>query len=358
MSTKEQLYQLVRAHPFISQQSLAEQLQISRSAVAGHIASLMRDGRILGRAYVLAHERPLICLGGANIDRKLRTQCALQMGTSNPVSQTESYGGVARNVAENLAMLARLSHLESSVHLISALGDDAAGKGLLAHAQSVGIDVASCLQVSGKASGSYTALLDEQGALLLAMAHMELCDELTPAFLQRSVSQRRNAAMVLADLNLPQASLQMLLQEAQQSNTPLLFVAVSEPKMQHLPSCLDGLRLLILNRSELQVLAGRMLNDHTQILLACTELQQRGVRDVVVTLGADGVIWTDAGNPAGFCHQPALPTAVTDVTGAGDAFAAAVCWSLMLQPDDVALACQQGLLMARDTLQSNASVAT
>ena len=53
LSRKEQLYELIRANPFISQQELAEQLALSRSAVAGHIASLIRERKLLGRAYVL-----------------------------------------------------------------------------------------------------------------------------------------------------------------------------------------------------------------------------------------------------------------------------------------------------------------
>ena len=48
-SKKEQLYQLIRANPFISQQDLAVELRLSRSAVAGHIAGLIRERRLLGR---------------------------------------------------------------------------------------------------------------------------------------------------------------------------------------------------------------------------------------------------------------------------------------------------------------------
>jgi pseudouridine kinase len=42
---------------------------------------------------------------------------------------------------------------------------------------------------------------------------------------------------------------------------------------------------------------------------------------------------------------------VVDVTGAGDAFAAAVCWSLQ-QDDDLQLACRRGLRLASLTLAS------
>jgi pseudouridine kinase len=53
---------------------------------------------------------------------------------------------------------------------------------------------------------------------------------------------------------------------------------------------------------------------------------------------------------------PAPAAAVIDVTGVGDAFAAAVCWSLYHDGDDLALACRRGLTLAAMTMQSNATV--
>ena len=100
-SKKEQLLALLQADPFISQQALAEMLALSRSAIAGHIAALTREGRVLGRAYVLPQRATLVCIGGANIDRKLRLLGPLQMGTSNPAAgQLETPGGVARKLWE------------------------------------------------------------------------------------------------------------------------------------------------------------------------------------------------------------------------------------------------------------------
>ena len=67
---KQRILELIRHNPHVSQQELSEQIGISRSAVAGHIASLTREGLILGRAYVLPQaRRPIVCIGGANIDR-------------------------------------------------------------------------------------------------------------------------------------------------------------------------------------------------------------------------------------------------------------------------------------------------
>ncbi|MDE2429397.1 MAG: winged helix-turn-helix transcriptional regulator [Burkholderiales bacterium] len=349
-SKKEQLFQLIRGNPSISQQELADQLQLSRSAVAGHIASLIRDKRILGRAYVLPDVRPVICIGGANIDRKLRTLAPLQMGTSNPVSQHEAQGGVARNIAENLARLGR------PVKLLCAVGDDASGQSLLSQAEAVGIDTKASLQIAGSCSGSYTALLDDKGEMLVALAHMELCDAMTPDYLRSRQFQRGNAVLSIADLNLPLASVQLLVQEAREQQTILVIVAVSKPKMARLPVNLHGLRLLILNLDELEQRAGKALDGSVHIAQACLELQNQGVLDVIVTMGAGGVFYTDSKRQNGLLHMAAPTVAITDVTGAGDAFAAGVCWSLYDSADNLELACQRGLRLAALTLQSDATV--
>jgi pseudouridine kinase len=347
-SKKEQLYQLIAAQPFISQQELADQSGLSRSAVAGHIAALIRDKRLLGRAYVLPDQRPVVCIGGANIDRKLRTLGPVQMGTSNPVSQHEAFGGVARNIAENLARLGM------PTRLLCAVGDDAAGRSMLDHAQSVGIDVKACLQATGMHSGSYTALLNDEGDMVLALAHMECCDALTPDYLHSRQTQRGHAAFTIIDLNLPTDSIGLLLQEAHQQAMPLMAVAVSEPKMARLPQDLHGLRLLLLNQGELAAAVGHGIQSQAELEAACKQLQQRGVQDIIVTKGVAGVTFTGS---SGMQHMPAPATSVRDATGAGDAFAAGVTWSLCSQPDDLRLACEYGLKLAKLTLESDATVA-
>lgn len=351
-SKKEQLYQLIAAQPFISQQELADQLGLSRSAVAGHIAALIRENRLLGRAYVLPDQRAVVCIGGANIDRKLRTLGPVQMGTSNPVSQHEAFGGVARNIAENLARLGL------PVRLLSAVGDDAAGQSLLAQAQSVGIDVRACLTMAGRHSGSYTALLNDDGDMVLALAHMECCDALTPDFLQSRAPQRGNAALTIADLNLPKDSVALLIKEAHRHESELMVVAVSEPKMARLPVDLRGLRWLILNLGELETVVAQRIQGAAALGAACRQLQARGVRDVIVTMGGQGVALTDPGAEHGVRYLPAPLVNMRDATGAGDAFAAGVAWSLSRHPDDLGLACEYGLKLARLTLESDATVAT
>ncbi|KQW91610.1 pseudouridine-5-phosphate glycosidase [Massilia sp. Root418] len=346
-SKKEQLYELIRANPFVSQQDLAVELRLSRSAVAGHIASLIRERRLLGRAYVLPDKRPVLCIGAANLDRKLRTLQALQLGTSNPAYAEEVHGGVARNIAENLARLGLPSAL------LTAVGDDAAGNSLQSRAESAGIDTRGTLRLGDTYSGTYTAVLDERGEMVLALADMALYDQMTPDFLASRAPQRSGAAMVVADLNLPLDSVAMLLQEARRDAVALIIVAVSQPKMARLPAELHGLRLLVLNRGELETRVGRALPDEAALAAACREVQQQGAQDIIITCGGEGVFHTNARAGAeGLSWLPAPQVDVVDVTGAGDAFAAGVCWSIYQGSSDLTLACRRGLKVAAMTLES------
>jgi pseudouridine kinase len=347
-SKKDQLYELIKANPFISQQDLAVQLRLSRSAVAGYIAGLIRERRLLGRAYVLPDNRPIMCIGAANLDRKLRSIATLKMGTSNPARQDESFGGVSRNIAENLARLG------AQAALITAIGSDSSGKALLEHAAALGIDTRGSLRVPDCCSGTYTAVLDDHGEMMLALADMALYEQLTPEFIVSRQPQRAAAALTVADLNLPRDTLRTLIDDAERYAVPLVIVAVSEPKMARLPQDLSGLRLLILNQGELGVRVGRKVGSDDELLAACREVQAQGVRDVIVTRGGTGVVYT---TPDGAIEKLAAPDAqIVDVTGAGDAFAAAVCWSLYQGSDDLNLACRRGLQLSAMTLECEETV--
>jgi hypothetical protein len=53
--------------------------------------------------------RRVLCVGAATVDRSFRSLDPIRPGTSNPVVSTKGFGGVARNVAENLARLGALA---------------------------------------------------------------------------------------------------------------------------------------------------------------------------------------------------------------------------------------------------------
>jgi len=290
---------------------------------------------------------PILVAGGANVDRIAHSLDRVAMATSNPVAMRETFGGVARNVAENLARLGL------PVRLLTAVGDDPAGAALLRHARALGLDPEPALVVPGAVTGSYTALLEPDGELALGMCDLSVLERLTPAELDRRRPVLAASPLRVADLNLRQDVLEALRADSLERGAALVLVAVSEPKMARLPRNLEGISLLILNAGELAVLAGHALAGPEQAAAAALPLLDRGLGGLAVTLGPAGVVCAAPGRePA---HLPAPPVRVVDVTGAGDAFSAGVVAAL----DRTGLdgACRFGQRLAALTLASAASVA-
>jgi pseudouridine kinase len=261
----------------------------------------------------------------------------------------ESFGGVARNVAENLARLGL------PVRLLTAVGDDAAGTALLRQARELGMDTAASLVVADRSTGTYTALLQPDGEMVLALADMEVMERLTLAVFQNRRSHWASTRTRVADCNLPADVLAALAEDSRREGVELILVAVSEPKMKQLPECLEGVSTLILNQGELAARLGCSLQGRTSLFEAIFALQAQGVPRVVVTLGAEGVLCLDGANaPVTF---PAPQADVVDVTGAGDAFSAGVVAGLVRFPGDLTRACRLGLRLAALTLASASSVA-
>ena len=98
------------------------------------------------------------------LDRTLRLAATPVPGSSNPARMSTGSGGVARNVAENLARLG------VPVALVSRVGDDDSGRELLAGLDRAGVDRSAMREVAGAATAQYVALLDPAGELVIAAA--------------------------------------------------------------------------------------------------------------------------------------------------------------------------------------------
>ena len=152
MTEREQeILALLRQDPMIAQQELADRLGISRSALASHISSLMRQGYVQGRGYVLREGPYAVVIGGANMDICGCSHDNLRIGDSNPGRVRTSAGGVGRNIAENLARLG------TDTRLLSAVGNDQYGHHLLDVTQRAGVvGVHGCLGM-GMQGGRHAA---------------------------------------------------------------------------------------------------------------------------------------------------------------------------------------------------------
>lgn len=318
-NNEQAVLELIRKDPYISQQELAKTVGLSRPSIANIISGLIRKGYIFGRAYILNDSEPVICIGGANVDQKFYIKDKAQLGTSNPVNVSQTVGGVARNIAENLGRLGM------DVSLISASGADKDWS-IIEEASGHYMKLEGVTQFPGSATGSYTAVLDTEGEMIIALANMEIYDAITPEFLQQHESLLSRAKSIVVDLNCPKESVHFLCRTAGKYGVPIFLIPVSGPKMARLPEELDGVTWLITNRDESEAYLQQEIRNDEDWRKAVGNWLERGVENVVITNGKEGSM---IGNKAeGIFHIPAFSTKeVADVTGAGDAFSSAVVYS-------------------------------
>jgi pseudouridine kinase len=256
----------------------------------------------------------IVVVGGANLDVFGFSAKGVVAQDSNPGHIEDSPGGVARNVAENLARLG------VDTHLVTAFGSDASGLRLALGCRADGIAIDASLTVEHVPGSRYVAILDDEGDLVVAVSDMRALDSLTPAFLTARRRLLDSADLVVADTNLPAETLLWLSRE---SMAPLLVDTVSTVKALRATAALPGVHTLKLNALEAGALLSREVDraSDAEVESATQDLMSLGVRRVFITLGRHGVFARDS---QGGVRLRAPEVAVVNATGAGDAFCAGV----------------------------------
>jgi pseudouridine kinase len=289
--------------------------------------------------------KQIICIGGATIDYKLKAIDALAPASSNPVISFQSFGGVAHNVAANLA------RLTDAVHFQCLVGDDAEGKDLLADLKTRNINIDNCLRLPYYNTGRYYAVLNPQGELHIALVDMQIYEHIPLVPFIENWASTFNNNIIFIDTNL---STEIIMHAIQLQATSYLCIdAVSITKSAKLPENLAGVFLLKTDRHEASALTNLPMTSITDYLAAAKKLLLRGMKNILITLGAEGYVLA---NQTTMEHYPAFPVPnILDVSGAGDAFVAGILAGLQ---NDMPLAqsCRLGAAAACYTLQSDKTV--
>jgi pseudouridine kinase len=251
-------------------------------------------------------------VGGTNKDIVARTHGEGIMGDSTPGQIHCSPGGVARNLAENLA---RLGH---HTCLISAVGEDLFGQSLRVATQAAGVDISGVRVFPTVRTATYLSVHGADGDMSLAVNDMAILDAFTPEFLRSQSATIGGASAIVLDCNLPAPTLAWLMTQA--GSVPVFVDGVSVQKCQRLRGLLEGVHTLKVNQLEAQALSGLPTQSLKGAQAAALDLHHQGARRVVVSMGAHGVCWCDEAGVLGACA--ARPMSVVNSSGAGDALLA------------------------------------
>lgn len=343
---------LLRAEPLLDAAAIARRLGATKTSVAVHLSNLTKKGAILGRGYLVRPEaRSVVVVGGANMDIKAHSSEPAVLRTSNPGAAVTTPGGVGRNIAENLARLG------TPTHLVAPVGRDPFGDQLVAHTRAAGVSM-DHMVLADDATGTYLAVIDNDGELLVAVANMAITDRLTVRQLTGARELMANSDLLVVEGNVPPAPAAWILDHAAATSTPVVVDPVSVAKAEHLAQTLAPERPLLAltpNLDELAAFVGRPVKDsEAAIAKAAREVHELGVRHVWVRRGTRGSLLSSR-HDDGSTEVTALPApsghGVADVTGAGDAMTAAFVHAL-LRGDDPAEAARFGQMAAALTVAS------
>lgn len=218
-------------------------------------------------------------------------------------------GGKGANQAVAAARLGRRTAM------VGRVGDDDAGRRLLAGLADAGVDATHVRATAGTASGIALIAVDGAGenAIVVSPGANGRLDAADVVAAQATVSA---AAVVLLQLEVPVAAVLAAAEAAR--GTVVLNPAPALPLPDALLARVD---VLVPNRSELGVLCAAPPPADAHLALAMAQQLASG-RGVVVTLGADGAIVVA---PGGHAERIAAPVVeAVDATGAGDCFCGAL----------------------------------
>ncbi|WMJ76343.1 MULTISPECIES: PfkB family carbohydrate kinase [unclassified Sedimentibacter] len=317
MTNREQeIFDLIKKNPMISQNEIGELLGITRSSVAVHITNLIKKGKILGKGYVVKENPYVTVIGGVNIDIHGIPKNRLIPADSNIGIVKMSLGGVGRNIGENLVRLG------IDTKLISVLGDDIYGSKILEESADMGLDMKDCLILKGESTSTYLAVLDETHDMSVAISSMDIYERMTVEFIKEKKHVIDNSELCVLDTNVPLNVIEYLL--SNHRNTDFFLDTVSTAKAKKVKNLLGSIHTLKTNRIEAEAVTGIEINCEDGLKRNFEYLLSKGIKRVFITFGKKGVFYSDGSEMKRVAANHINPV---NTTGAGDAFMAALVYS-------------------------------
>ncbi|WP_142415717.1 carbohydrate kinase family protein [Hathewaya massiliensis] len=232
---------------------------------------------------------------------------------STPGRVKMSFGGVCRNIAENMARVG------VKTKFISILGDDEKGSSMIQHSRYIGYNMSDSLVLKGESTPTYMAILDERGEMVSAVADMKSIDKISPEFIDSKSEVIENAEYTILDTDNP-AILEYILKKFY-GKTKFILDPVSACKAEKVKALVKYFHTIKPNRYEAEVLSGIKINGIDDLKKVVKYFHSLGVKNVFISLDEEGIFFSDGEKMGQF---KAEDVEVKNVTGAGDAFVAGI----------------------------------
>ncbi len=317
MTDREQeILEKIKENPMVSQQELADILNITRSSVAVHITNLMKKGYIKGQGYIISKSNFVTIIGGSNIDIQGAPNNDVVMFDSNPGKVDISLGGVGRNICENV------SKLGVNTKLLSAIGNDVYGNKIIHDCKKMNIDISDCYISDSAPTSMYLSILNNDNDMQLAISHMDIIDKIDIDYIASKHNSIKDSLAIVIDTNLNSEVIDYITKTY--TNIPIFVDTVSTHKSLKIKDIIGRFHTIKPNKYEAEILSGIKINSKEDLQTCANYFLNQGVKNIFITLGQDGVF---CANENKTFHLPGIKVNAVSATGAGDAFISGLVYS-------------------------------
>jgi pseudouridine kinase len=265
----------------------------------------------------------ILVIGAASTDIVGLQLSDTQSGSAVPARIRISSGGVGRNVAENLALLGE------PVALISCVGNDTDGKRILDELHSRDVDCTGVMISEHCSTGWYMAMITHQGGRLHSVVDQAALTHIDPAHLNINEMLFKEAKLIFCDTNLSPEVLREVFRKAKKYGSRVCLDTTSSNLSQKAKPYLKHIHLLFTTPEEAKSLLMKQsaMDDPVEYANQLAHyLIDEGINVVIIEAGNAGFVYASSELSG---HIPAVHVPACDPIGSGDAFTAAVLYSLV-----------------------------
>jgi ribokinase len=252
---------------------------------------------------------PVLVVGSSNTDLIVKVPRIPKPGETILAGEfSTAAGGKGANQAVAAARAG------GAVTFVARVGRDANGDQALAGFAAAGIDVTRVVRDRSRPSGVALIFVGAHGENSIAVAS-GANEGLSPNDVRRAAASFRRAKVLLLQLETPLDTITSAIDLA--ARVGLRVVLNPAPARALAPRLLRRIDVLTPNESEAELLTGIAVGNERSAARAADTLLSRGVRNVVITMGARGAFVAGPGVRrmiGGFTAK------AVDATGAGDVF--------------------------------------
>lgn len=230
--------------------------------------------------------------------------------------------------------------LGGKVAMLGAVGDDAFGDKLIENLEKVDVNTKGVIRCPEVSTGQAFISINEEGQnsiVVIAGANEKVSREVIDA----NMALIDEADIIIMQLEIPIATVEYAKEVAKEKGKTIIVDPA--PAVAGLPdSFWDGIDYIKPNETELEILLGRSAVTEEEIYEGAKEFLAKGVKSVIVTLGAKGCLYVTSEGKQLF---PTAKVNAIDTTAAGDSFTAAFALALS-QGENVTEAIRYGQMVS------------